>query len=446
MFLLSLRKTRTKIVFLLILILVLYFFTSMGNQSNMLHKNTWWLGGLSRNDTNNLTLTSLKVPGINCKALFEGDDHEIFRTKEMLFKEAWTPLQDAYFTEATESCSQFKEKFGYLDRTFTDEEREFPIAYSIVVHRNAEQTERLLRAIYTPFNTYCIHVDKKSSEDYQDAMQYIAKCFPNVFVSSRNEKVIYAGYSRLRADLNCLRDLLNHDDSWKYVINLCGQDYPLKSNKEIVRHLKGLQNMNDIPGVLPLEQHLVDRFKYIHKLQQIGDSTQFVKTSMLKGLPPYGVQSIYFGSAYFVATREFAQYALTDQLSKQLLVWFNDTYSPDENYWATLNKLRGVPSGNSMPGWSSIVRAIKWRHLAPKLYPECQGYYLRSICVYGVGDLQWLSQQVHLFANKFDLGSDHIAFKCLDERLEENQKTDMTNFTDVPLVFGQIRDSIKIAK
>ena len=92
-----------------------------------------------------------------------------------------------------------------------------------------------------------------------------------------------------------------------------------------------------------------------------------------------------------------------------------------------------------------MVRAIKWKHLAPKLYPPCEGVYQRSICVFGVGDLQWLSQQVHVFANKFDLSSDHIAVKCLDDRLEEQQK-DSSNSTDAILPFEQIRDSIKIAK
>lgn len=38
------------------------------------------------------------------------------------------------------------------------------------------------------------------------------------------------------------------------------------------------------------------------------------------------------------------------------------------------------------------------------------------MCVYGAGDLQWMLQQHHLFANKFD--TDPIAIRCLEEHLK----------------------------
>ena len=42
----------------------------------------------------------------------------------------------------------------------TAEEEAFPIAYSLLMHKEVEQAERLLRAIYRPQNSYCIHIDK----------------------------------------------------------------------------------------------------------------------------------------------------------------------------------------------------------------------------------------------------------------------------------------------
>ena len=88
------------------------------------------------------------------------------------------------------------------------EEEEFPLAYSFVVHKDAGQVERLLRALYRPHNVYCIHVDKKSASVFYNALKDIASCLPNVFLASKREDVVYASYSRLQADLNCMEELL----------------------------------------------------------------------------------------------------------------------------------------------------------------------------------------------------------------------------------------------
>lgn len=45
------------------------------------------------------------------------------------------------------------------------------------------------------------------------------------------------------------------------------------------------------------------------------------------------------------------------------------------------------------------------------------GHYVRDICIYGLGDLQWLIESPHLFANKFEAGRDPLALECLERRL-----------------------------
>ena len=42
-------------------------------------------------------------------------------------------------------------------------------------------------------------------------------------------------------------------------------------------------------------------------------------------------------------------------------------------------------------------------------YPQCQGYTRHGICVYGIGDLEWLLEQSHLFGNKFDDNTDGVS-------------------------------------
>ncbi|XP_041357750.1 beta-1,3-galactosyl-O-glycosyl-glycoprotein beta-1,6-N-acetylglucosaminyltransferase 4-like [Gigantopelta aegis] len=107
----------------------------------------------------------------------------------------------------------------------------------------------LLKAIYRPQNLYCLHLDTYSGNDIRSAAKSLAACFNNVFLASRSEYVTYGGFSRLRADINCMEDLLSKTQKWKYMINLPRQEYPLKTNIELVKILKIYNGSNDIEGI-----------------------------------------------------------------------------------------------------------------------------------------------------------------------------------------------------
>ncbi len=125
--------------------------------------------------------------------------------------------------------------------------------------------ERLLRAIYAPQNIYCVHVDKKSKDSVISAINGITSCFPNVFMVSEPVNVVYAAWPRVQADLNCMADLYNSSTKWKYFINLCGQDFPLKTNLEIVRMLRSLRGGNSLESEkMPVEKRW--RFSNAHQI------------------------------------------------------------------------------------------------------------------------------------------------------------------------------------
>ncbi|KAG8010506.1 Beta-1, partial [Nibea albiflora] len=70
----------------------------------------------------------------------------------------------------------------------------------MVVHKSAWMVERLIKALYSPGNIYCIHYDQKSPAQFISAMEGLARCLPNVFIASKRESVFYASISRLKAD------------------------------------------------------------------------------------------------------------------------------------------------------------------------------------------------------------------------------------------------------
>ena len=70
-----------------------------------------------------------------------------------------------------------------------------------------------------------------------------------------------------KADLNCIDELLNHKRHWKYFINLCGQDFPIKTNSEIASLMKSIYPDNSIESILtPIQRY--ERFQCVPDLYQ----------------------------------------------------------------------------------------------------------------------------------------------------------------------------------
>lgn len=363
---------------------------------------------------------------ISCKAIYDMDPVEVGKSLIIRRKTA-VEDKDETLINFTQNCPVFTKIRGYDDLCVSEEEKDFPIAYSLVVHKNAWMVERLLRAVYSPNNIYCIHYDQKSSAQFVAAMEGLSRCLPNVFVSSKLEAVFYASISRLKADLNCLSDLLTSEVKWKYVINLCGQDFPLKSNMELVSELRRLKGSSMLETSRPSELKK-QRFLYRYELQDASFEYKKlpVKTQQAKIPPPHNIE-MFIGNAYFVLSWEFVQFMNSSPVVRDFLAWSEDTYSPDEHFWATLVRLPGIPGEvpRSQPDITDLMsktRLVKWQYLEENLYPPCSGQHVRSVCIFGAAELHWLLNYGHWFANKFDPNVDPVLLQCLEEKLEEKQK------------------------
>ncbi|XP_056273189.1 beta-1,3-galactosyl-O-glycosyl-glycoprotein beta-1,6-N-acetylglucosaminyltransferase 3-like [Pseudoliparis swirei] len=363
---------------------------------------------------------SLDLPG--CLAIITGDTHgKKGDLERLLSSRKRHPSSEDFYLNVTKDCPSYIEKRGFITAPLSEEEKNFPIAYSMVIHEKIEMFERLLRAVYNPQNIYCVHVDQKVTKEFQKAVEAILSCFPNVFLASRLERVVYASWSRVQADLNCMKDLLNSPVQWRYLLNTCGTDFPIKTNREMIQALKALNGRNS------METEVTNDYKKARWLYHYNVTTAVIKTDVKKSPPPNG-NPMFTGNAYFVASRAFVKHVMQDREVHELLEWERDTYSPDEHLWATLQRMPSVPG--SMPAnikfdasdMQAIARVVKWSYLAGDVragapYSPCTGEYSRAVCVYGAGDLSWLLRQHQLFANKFDPEVNDIAIRCIESVL-----------------------------
>ncbi|KAM4581636.1 beta-1,3-galactosyl-O-glycosyl-glycoprotein beta-1,6-N-acetylglucosaminyltransferase 7 isoform 2-T3 [Fundulus diaphanus] len=312
------------------------------------------------------------------------------------------------------SCSNLTTELQFINITLSPEEGNYPLAFIVTIHKELEVFVRMLRAIYMPQNVYCIHVDAKAPKEYQEAVQKLVSCFDNVFLTSRSETVTYAGFSRLQADLNCMKDLLASPIAWRKVINLCGQDFPVMTNLELVRYMqsKEWRDKNMTPGV---KQPATMKHRTLFQHQEIVGSHVAPRVPRhVKTPPPHNLQ-VYFGTAYYALTRDFVDFVLKNQIAKDFLEWSRDTFSPDEHYWVTLNHIKEAPGSHINGGWEGAIRAIKWRDQEGKAHDGCKGHYLRDICVYGMDDLPWIIEKKSMFANKFESNTFPEALDCLEQ-------------------------------
>lgn len=375
---------------------------------------------------------NINVPDINCEAILKGDENSIIHGKlanlelgSKLFEEKkkkLIPKLEDVVSEA-KNCQKFKWDRQYMTIPMSLEEKAYPVAYIITIHRDLPSFERLLRSIYQPQNIYCIHVDLKSDQTFKDGASTLANCFDNVFVASNLTNVRYTHWSRVQADLNCMQDLVKRVDEypWKYVINLCGQDFPIKTNLEIVRALKNLQGFNSLETFVT-PQHKKRRYELHFDLPSDPkhDHSLMKKTDIKKDPPPHNFE-MFAGSAYYIFKRAAVEYMMTDPVVQDFFKWNEDSYSPDEHMWASLQRRFPQMPGSFPPHekydlneLQTITRIIKWGGLDKKVYPRCEGRFIRGICVFGCGDLAWLVRQKHLFANKFEPDVDILAIHCLE--------------------------------
>ncbi|XP_055049159.1 beta-1,3-galactosyl-O-glycosyl-glycoprotein beta-1,6-N-acetylglucosaminyltransferase 3 [Misgurnus anguillicaudatus] len=356
-----------------------------------------------------------------CSAIIQGDmdgvDNENF-AKLLTFKKRTSFLSETFYFNATKDCQAFLMDRGFLTVSLSKEEKDFPIAFSMVIHNKIEMFERLLRAIYTPHNAYCVHIDQKSPDVFKEAVRAIVSCLPNVFVASKLENVVYASWSRVQADVNCMEDLLKSPVKWKYLLNTCGTDFPIKTNAEMVWSLKHLNGKNN------MESEVTNEFKKNRWLYHHNVTNDVIRTDVQKSPPPIK-SPMFSGSAYFVVSREFVDHLFKSKEVQEFMEWEKDTYSPDEHMWATLQRMPTLPGSNppnskfDQTDMNSIARLVKWKYHEGDLkdgapYPPCTGVHRRSVCVYGAGDLKWIVRQKHIFANKFDPEVDDVAIRCME--------------------------------
>ncbi|XP_074653678.1 N-acetyllactosaminide beta-1,6-N-acetylglucosaminyl-transferase-like [Tubulanus polymorphus] len=353
-----------------------------------------------------------------CDDLFKGKASAIQRARRYMRLNPRKSVTDREYFEilSNSTCAEFAIRSGYFTSPASREELNFPLAYGILVYENFEQFERLFRAIYALQNYYCIHVDRKSAAAFYNAVAKLTGCFENAYVVGTRVDVRWGEFSLLEAEVACARDLLKYK-RWKYYINLTGHEFPLFSNRQLVRVFKAYNGSNDI------DVQTEDIWKGRWTFRWYA---AFNRTNELKEPVPYNLTTRK-GELHVTASREFMEFALTDEKAQAFYYWLRDILIPDESFYTTLNFNSALCAPGSFAGWAKEksahyeARYKNWRTRQPEFMGgkpiQCQGRFRNDICIPGVGDLSKFAQPTNkkLFLNKLRQDFEYLTYDCLED-------------------------------
>lgn len=273
------------------------------------------------------------------------------------------------------------------------------IGYLILVHRFPEQFKRLFNAIYDPRNSYVVHVDKSSGETLDANIRDFLLPYPNAEVME-GRAALWGGYSLVDAELRGMQHLMEMDGNWSHFINLSGQDFPLKTQAQIMDHLRANPDREyikvlDQNKIRPETMRRIGEF-VIERGGQIEQT--LTMRPFIEGATPY------IGNQWMIVSRAFCSFVCNDVRADRYKEFYRNTFIADEGFFQT------VMMNTSVHGEivNDDLRMIDWVSDGDiKLRPRT---YMRQ-------DAAALKASHNLFARKFEQDIDGDILSILEGHL-----------------------------
>jgi len=326
------------------------------------------------------------------------------------------------------------------------------IAYIIIAHKNPQQLLRLVKRLNHADSYFFIHIDVNADPSVFSSIESSFKDFPNVTLLKRFNSA-YASFGIVQGTVEGLNKAVESKIPFDYLINLSGQDYPIKTNVQIREKLseradasyiwyfelpfvgthptKGIvcQKLNRIEQWhVRLEGRYLNfplsRQKY-RKIFSVKRSFLWLginlmlpkKRPFIKNYTPYG------GGQWWCLSRKHAEYVYKYvKENKKQYAYFKYTNIPDEIFFQTV--LLNSPHKNEIV--NDDLRLLYFA--GDSSHP----------IIYKTDDYPIIADSAQLFARKFDTTKDELVLDLIDKHLLMSaDKTDLS-FTNMN---GGVRSS-----
>ncbi|VDP78994.1 unnamed protein product [Echinostoma caproni] len=352
--------------------------------------------------------------------------HQDRNLTESLAKLPSTISNNLNFSDAI-FCENFK-KIDKDEPFVSEEETKFPLAFAFNIHREFVLFARLFRAVYRRHNSYCIHVDAKVDVEFRNQVTNLVKCFgENVHLIPLKSSILinWGDLGTIEAWFQCAKYFLrSFNVPWKYMLNVSGQEFPLRTNWELVKALMVINGSNvvEFDGIKAVRERVPKR--------RVSFRLRWLK-----------------GSVYTALRKEMVKFILTNKYATQILAALrtegNQSKAQDELFFTTLNYNRQfkAPGGcfvlrqpkESDPRSIFVARYVQWAPPGQCSSKRSQ----RGVCIMGVRNVPELIRRPEFFVNKFRHDFEPVAYDCLEWwllqkiKLERRKKRIASDFDPV---------------
>jgi len=276
------------------------------------------------------------------------------------------------------------------------------IAHLILAHNNPVQLARLISRLHHPDADFYIHLDGKA-----DVSQFFELTkIPQVYFIQNRTKVYWGSYSIVQATINSFDEILKAGKVYDYINLLSGNDYPIKSTRQIHEFFDHHPNqifMEYVTENSDWWQKIKTRVTRYHLTDFHFPGCYQVQTIINKILPERTLPSslTFVGrSQWLTITSASAQYVVNFlRDNPKIKSFFRLTWGSDEIAIQTI--LYNSPFKDQIV--NNNYRYIDWseQNASPKTFTMADGDTLvNSDC---------------LFARKFDLAKEPAIFDYLDK-------------------------------
>ncbi|RCN42919.1 Core-2/I-Branching enzyme [Ancylostoma caninum] len=274
---------------------------------------------------------------------------------------------------------------------------QFGVAHARIVYESYEFIEDELRSSYHPQNVFCYSVDKKADENFNNHINALAKCFPNVVVTKARFNIDSSGHFMNHAHYECLK-LLADKPGWGYVLLMQNYDVMIKT----VPCEAGRWNHSFNWDARSLRLY---RDEKLATPAQLNASLTFARGAVHASLSRAAVHWMVkiVDLTVLLDQLNIKAHGIDEVLIPTLQV--SEIFDMPGRFTAECVKrghINGFITRIELWGSNKMCHSKKFRH---------------AVCIYGIEDFSWLSRHPKIIANKAGMMSDfdYSVIDCMHE-------------------------------
>lgn len=250
------------------------------------------------------------------------------------------------------------------------------IAYLILSHSDSKHLKRMINVLDNN-SDFFIHIDLKA--DIEQFKQEISK--ENVYFIEDRVPIYWGGFNMVDATKKLIKKALEKSNQYTHLVLLSGNDYPIKSSKEIYEFLCSMKGREIIRAYYIDEsncEHCYDKIQ-TYRFNDLNMFKINFVNKVLKKLLTYMFSFIKkkeyidingdkirvcYGSQWWAITPECASFILEySQKNRKIDKYFKTSFAPDEMYFHTIIFNSKFKKNTLNEGIEKYDKKWKWNNI-----------------------------------------------------------------------------------